>query len=47
MVLQVTWLYMQGLRRVPNMFDYDSQYNLMSLNIREHGLILLNMPQYA
>ena len=23
-VLNMTWLYMQGLRRVPNMFDHDS-----------------------
>ena len=49
-------LYMQGLRRVPNIFDYGSHASLMPkyasiclmfLNTPEHGGILLNVPEEA
>ena len=50
-------LYMEGLRRVPNMSDCGSirfnkclnilQYALMSLNMPKHGWILQNFPEYA
>ena len=54
-VLNMTWLYMQWLQRLLNVWIWLNmpqclnmpQYALMSLKMPEHGWILLNISEYA
>ena len=49
----MTWLYMQGLHKALNMFEYGSyatimpEYALISFNMSYCGWILLIVPEYA